>query len=226
MTFRLFSLPHLAILCLVPVLGAGAALLVRGGRKREKPVRFVLGTLVAANELTWYAYVLWHGWVILPFGLPLDLCDMVLWLTVFVLFTKRAWAFDLVYYWGFAGTTMALLTPDLGAPFASYITVKFFLSHGVVVASLLFLSWSGCARPRPRSWWKALLWLQVYALGIGLFNFAFHTNYFYLCTKPSSGSLLDYFGEWPWYLFWSDVIAAGLFFLLWMPFRRQYSTQS
>ncbi len=191
-------------------------------RKPDGGLRFALGFVIGLNELAWYCYVLYNDWVIFPYGLPVDLCDLVLWFTVFTLFTLDQWSFDLIYYWGLIGTGMAVLTPDIGAQFPSYISIKFLLAHGGVVMAILFLIWSKSARPRINSWWKALLWLQVYAGVIGIFNLIFRTNYFYLCQKPASGSLLDYLGPWPWYLVAGEGLAVLFFFMLWMPFRKKH----
>ena len=169
--------------------------------------------------------MLYRGWVIFPFGLPLDLCDFVLWLTVFTLLTLKPWSFDLIYYWGLIGTGMAVLTPDIGAPFPSYIAIKFLFAHGCVVLSILFLIWSNYARPRISSWWRALLWVNVYALVIGIFNHIFNANYFYLCQKPLSGSLLDYLGPWPWYLVAGEGMVIVLFLAIWLPFRKGNCSQ-
>ncbi len=75
----------------------------------------------------------------------------------------------------------------------SYPTIYFFLEHGGVMASLLFLVWAGLARPRPGCVWRTFGLLNVYAALIGLFNLVFHTNYMYLCRKPASASLLNLF---------------------------------
>ncbi len=218
---HLFGIPHLLILAAVIMTGWGLAVFVRRKGTREKPVRIVLGVLIGSAELAWYGYVLVRGWIIPPFGLPLDLCDLILWLTVYVLLTRSARVFDVVYFWGLAGTSMALVTPDLAAPFPSLLSIKFFFSHGMVVASLLFLIWCDALRPAPRAWWKAFLWLQLYAIVIGVFNLLFRTNYFYLCSKPPGGSLLDFLGDWPLYLIVSEVLAALIFYLLGFPFRQR-----
>ncbi len=219
MIFQQFSMVHLMVLAAIPLGAAGLAALGRRGPRGLIWIRLILGFLIGINELIWYGYVLFQGWVIFPHGLPLDLCDLVLWLTVFTLFTNRAWLFDLIYYWGLVGTGMAVLTPDIGATFPSYIAIKFLFAHGAVVMSILFLVWSESSRPRKGSLWKALLWINVYAISVGLFNLIFHTNYFYLCQKPASGSLLDYLGPWPWYLLGGEIVAGALFYLLWLPFR-------
>jgi hypothetical protein len=102
---------------------------------------------------------------------------------------------------------MALLTPDLWEPFPSFSTVQFFVAHGLVLVGALYLVWSGQARPRPGSIWKAMLGLNIFAAIAGTFDFFFKTNYMYLRTKPRNPSLLDFLGPWPWYLATSEAIA-------------------
>jgi hypothetical integral membrane protein (TIGR02206 family) len=219
MYFQQFSTVHLLVLGAIPLGAAGLTALGKQSPRALMWIRFALGFLIGINELIWYGYVLLRGWVVFPYGLPLDLCDLVLWLTVFTLFTLKPWSFDLIYYWGLIGTGMAVLTPDIGATFPSYISIKFLFAHGGVMMAILFLVWSKSTRPRKGSWWKALLWVDVYAFAVGAFNLVFHTNYFYLCQKPASGSLLDYLGPWPWYLIGGEGVAFVLFLALWLPFR-------
>lgn len=217
--FHLFQPAQLAILAAVPSI---AALLTRAARRRpdrSRKIAACLGVFLAINELVWYAYLWHHHEIGFPDGLPLELCDVTLWLTVIAIFTRRPAIFEFAYLAGISGSGMALITPDLWAPFSSYPTIHFFLQHGGIVGSLLFLVWSGYARPRPGCVWRVLLAVNAYAAALGMFNAAFHTNYMYLCTKPESASLLDLFGPWPFYLLGGEAIALALFWLLLLPFR-------
>jgi hypothetical integral membrane protein (TIGR02206 family) len=158
-----------------------------------------------------------------PEGLPLELCDLTLWLTVASTLTLQPTVFEFAWLAGLGGSLMAVLTPDLWAPPLSYPTIYFFLAHGGVIASLLFLVWSGLARLRPGCVWRTLCLLNAYAAVIGVFNAVFHTNYMYLCRKPSSASLLDLFGPWPFYIAAGEATAVIMFWLLWVPFRNKRS---
>ncbi len=170
------------------------------------------------NSIVWYADLAFRGWLTFPDSLPLELCDATLCVTVVAILTLNRTAFDLAYYGALAGTSMALITPDLWEPFPSFSTIQFFIAHGLVVVAVLYLIWSGEARPRPGSIWRAMLALNIFAAIAGAFDFVFRTNYMYLRGKPENPSLLDYFGPWPWYIATSEIFALGFFVLLYAPF--------
>jgi hypothetical integral membrane protein (TIGR02206 family) len=218
--FPTFGLAHLAILAAVPLAAAALAAFARRLPGAERPVRLALAAALALNELSWYVHALRSGWVRPPHGLPLDLCDVVLWLTVWALVALRPAILEVVYYLGLAGSGMALLTPDPGAALASYEGAKFFLAHGGVVAAILFLVLAGALRPRPGSWWRVFLWVNAYAALVAVFDWQFGTNYMYLREKPASTSLLDVLGAWPWYVVAAEPVALVLLWLLHLPFRR------
>lgn len=217
--FRLFGPMHIAILSAAPATAAILALLALQFRQREKAIRIALGMFLLLNSLLWYGYQAWRHWLSFPGSLPLELCDATLCLTIIALFTLSPAIFDLAYYWALAGTSMALLTPDLWEPFPSFSTVEFFVTHGMVVVGVLYLAWAGSARPRPGSVWRALVAGNAFALAVGVFDLIFKTNYMYLLRKPDNPSLLDFLGPWPWYIASGEGIALVLFSLLYLPFR-------
>lgn len=185
---------------------------------RPIAVRRALAVLLAANELVWYSFRYSTEGFRFPEGMPLQLSDVAVWLTVLAAWTARPTLFELSWFWGVAGAGMAILTPDLWAPCWSYPSVYFFVAHGLVVVTPVFLWASGANRARPGSPWRALFWVNVYAAAVGAFNAVFKTNYMYLCSRPEGASLLDWFGPWPWYLVGGEVVALALFWLLWLPF--------
>ena len=219
MASRLSWSAHLLIVLAVLALAGALSALVRQRPDWGRIVRLSLGCALAGNELVWYGYRFHTEGFRFPDTLPLQLCDLTLWLTVISAFTLRPSVFEVAYFCGLGGSSMALLTPDLWAPFPSYPTIYFFLSHGLVIATLLTLAIGRLARPRRGSVWHAFLVLNIYAALVGAFDAAFKTNYMYLCEKPTSASLLDYFGPWPGYILAAEVLALVLFGLLWLPFR-------
>lgn len=218
--FELFALPHLFVLLSIPALAAILARSSQAFPATSRWIRSILAWSIVANELIWYGYLFGRGWITFPHSLPLHLCDLVIWLTVYTCFKLSNKTYELVYYWGLAGTSMAILTPDVSSPFFSYFTIRFFLSHGLVIIAILYLFWSRQLHPTRKSFWRALIGLNIFAAVVGAFNLIFKTNYMFLCEKPGSASLLDYFGLWPWYLIVSELFGITLFFFLWIPFRK------
>jgi hypothetical integral membrane protein (TIGR02206 family) len=218
--FVLFGRTHLLILVAVVALAAVLAGLQRRFAAGSRGLRMVLAAVVVINTVIEYVYLARHGGLSFPGHLPLELCDASHFLTIFVLFTLNRTAFDMAYYWAVAGATMALLTPNLLEPFPSLGSVEFFVTHGLTVASILFLVWSKLARPRPWSVLRAMVGLNAFACVAGVFDGVYGTDYMYLRAKPLNVSLLSFLGPWPWYIVATEGVALGLFLLLYLPFRR------
>jgi hypothetical integral membrane protein (TIGR02206 family) len=219
--FGVFGPAHIVILSTIPVLTAVLVAIERWTSAGRRGLRIGLAIILLLNSIVRYGYLASRGWLTFPYHLPLELCDATLCLMIVALLTLNQTIFELAYYGALAGTSMALLTPDLWEPFPSFSTVQFFVAHGLVLVGALYLVWSGQARPRPGSIWKAMLGLNIFAAIVGTFDLLFKTNYMYLRAKPRNPSLLDFLGPWPWYLAASEGIALGLFLLMYLPFSRQ-----
>jgi hypothetical integral membrane protein (TIGR02206 family) len=151
--------------------------------------------------------------------LPLHLCDWATFTGLIALVTRRPLAFELTWFWAMAGTTQALVTPDLAVRPPELTWYTFYISHGGVVAAALLLTWGAGLRTRPHAAVRILAWSQLYLATVLGLNALLGTNYGYLCAKPQNPSLLDHLGPWPWYLFSLESLALALFWLLDLPFR-------
>jgi hypothetical integral membrane protein (TIGR02206 family) len=221
--FQLFGAAHFTILAAVLLLPAALALLQRRVFHNKKWLRIGFGVFLLADAVGWYAYLAAIGQQIFPSHLPLELCDVTYFLIAIALFTLNGALFDIAYYWALAGSTMALLTPNLLGHFPSVSTVQFFIWHGLVVSATLYLIWSGEISPRPRSVLRAMIAVNLLAVFDGAFDAIFKTDYMYLGSKPQNISLLSFMGPWPWYVLAAEPVALALFLLLYWPFwhRRQ-----
>jgi hypothetical integral membrane protein (TIGR02206 family) len=217
---RLFGPAHLLALALtiaVPVLLSVVTVRNRSPERAATWIAWALTTVLIANWLGVAAvYAPHRHWTQL---LPMHLCDWATGVVILALLTRRQFYYDLAYFWGFAGTLQAILTPDLPRDVLPFRVITFFVAHSGIIAGVLFLTWGMKMRPAfPRSLLRAFGWIQVYCAAAMLVNWIAGTNYGYLAAKPKAASLLDYLAPWPWYILQMELLAALSFLLYYAPF--------
>jgi hypothetical integral membrane protein (TIGR02206 family) len=216
---------HVALLAVIALVGFLLVCLCRRVERARRPVRLLLGIGLALNELVWLRFRYSHEGVHL-WNLPLQLCDVTLWMTALACITLTPALVEFAYFAGFAGAAMALVTPDLIAPWPRYPAIYFFVAHGGIVVGIAVLVVGRVAPLRSGAVWRAFGMLLGYALLVGAFNAIARANYMYLCRKPANPSLLDMLGPWPVYLLGGAAAGLALFWLLWLPVRPRVGSHS
>lgn len=216
---RLFGPVHLALIGAIAGVAAALAILCRRHPAAGPALARALGLALAGNEIVWWIFRYSHEGFRFPENVPLQLCDVAVWIAVGACLTRNRLLAELTYFGGFTAAGMAILTPDLWSPWPSWPAIYFFLAHGGIVIAAAILICGHIVRPRRGAVWRAFAVVIAYAVIVGAFDGIFHTNYMYLCRKPRSGSLLNVMGPWPIYLVSGAALALGLFSLLWLPVR-------
>ena len=217
---HLFGLVHLLILASVPLIAAILVVVQRRLQLDSRWLRYSLAPILFFCEFSYYGCSAYQGQPIFPDRLPLELCDLSMWLVLIALLTLKPAVFDLAYYYTLAGASMSLLTPDMPQSYPALLAVQFFAEHSLLMIAVLYLVWSRQARPRPWSVARAMLALNIYAVFVGTFDFFFKTDYMFLRAKPQTVSAFDLLGPWPWYILGTEGVAVVFFLLLYLPFRR------
>lgn len=150
--------------------------------------------------------------------LPFQICGILFFVCAYMLWTKSYGVFEVAYFWAIAGTLQALVTPDLRYAFPHPEFLIFFFSHGVLVATVFYALFVFGFRPRPASILKAFAATLLYAAFLVPVNWLLDTNFMYLREKPMGASMLDTFGEWPWYLAGAGSLILVLFSICYAPF--------
>src|SRR5207249_968980 len=110
------------VIALIVIAGSTAVLVV-GARRRPGPWLRLLAGVLVVDEVSWWVYLLGGGepGSRLALSLPLQLCDVAIFIAAAALWTRHPLLVELTYFWGLAGTIQALLTPDLPGPWPWYI---------------------------------------------------------------------------------------------------------
>lgn len=201
------------------VVGAtGLCLVVR--RRPELPATIVndaLALLLVVVSGLWM-WTTMSGRFSVVTSLPLPLCDLATLVAAAALVTRNRLLVELTYFWGLAGTLQALLTPDLSAPFPGLVFFEYVLAHaGIVCAALVLVAGEGIA-PGKRAVPRVFAVTAAYTAIVGLADWATGGDYMYLRRPPSSWTLLDVLGPWPWYIVSAAAVALVLFEALDAPF--------
>ncbi|MDT5017630.1 MAG: hypothetical protein QOD39_3790 [Mycobacterium sp.] len=199
---------------MLAVFVVGAALLVWLGRRQTEPAAQRFGRFVGA--LTALIYAAAFVYALFPPSLgssvPLQLTDLATVVTAYALWSQKPWAYALTYYWGLVLSVQALISPALSGPdFPSYQFMGFWSIHLIVVWAAIYLTWGRGMRPRWRSYGLVVAVTLSWVLVAMTFNTIAGTNYGFVNRKPTTASLLDVLGPWPWYV----VTAAALVVMVW-----------
>ncbi len=210
-TFDLFGFEHnagLVLLLLISVCAFACRRHLRG--QLDLWIRRALASVLIASATGGWIYATSLGYRVIP----LNLCDLALFAGVYGLLTLHRGACHLVYFWGLAGSLQALLTPDIGIGFPSFRCVQFFISHAGIVVAAIYLAVSGRVKPSNLSLVRIWLVSNLYLVAVGCTNWVTGANFGYLSEKPSHPSLLDYMGDWPYYLISIEVVGTLLLLVL------------
>ena len=145
---------------------------------------------------------------------PLHLCSLAEFCTAYALITKNQRAFELSFYWGFAASTQALLTPHLdGYKLFDIQFIIFFISHGLIILNVIWLIIVDKMKIRSSSLFETFLISNLILMPIGFINWIGNANYMYLRSKPPVENPL-LMGDWPFYILGFEVIAITFFSIL------------
>jgi hypothetical integral membrane protein (TIGR02206 family) len=218
--FALFSPEHFIVMALLAV---GGLLILYASRRcaSEKAVRnlaIAIGIFMIVQEL------FDRGYHVLLVGdrfadvLPLHLCGMSVFLSAIMLMTRSYRIFEVVYFWGLGGATMAILTPDVQFDFPHPVYVTFFTSHALIIVAVCYMMLNYGYRPTAGSLLRTILLTNAYMVLVFPVNLLLNTNYLFLNAKPKGASLLDALGPWPYYIAGMEAVGLAVFVLLYLPF--------
>ena len=217
--FVLFGPSHLAALAVTVLLLVAMVRGFRGSSGKVKTcARWTLALLLWGQEISFHAWRVITGTWSVQEMLPLHLCALGVWLGGLMLVTGSRALFSVLYFTSLAGAAVALLTPDIGAfGFPHYRYWQFFISHGLVVAAPMWMTFVEGMRPTRRDLVRTTVLVNVYAGFVFVVNSLVGSDYMFINGKPTTASPLDLMPLWPWYLLIMEALLLVVFVLLYLP---------
>ncbi|MCZ6681450.1 MAG: TIGR02206 family membrane protein [Candidatus Poribacteria bacterium] len=219
--FQCLGIPHLTAITLTILLPVALAVLVRKANlpTATRTVCYLLGAILLTNEVGHWCYRLFRGEfsLLVREFLPIHVCGLATFATVFTLLLRNQKLYECAYFWGLVGTFNAIITPELEVSFPHYRFFQYFVGHSGVVVGVLFATWGLRMRPTLKSLFRSFFLINLYMVFIAGFNLLVKTNYLFLCEAPDTKSPF-FFAPWPWYIPIVDGIALVFFFLVYAPF--------
>lgn len=218
--FELYGAGHLisvAIICsIVAFLIWGWRDPTEDGKRRG---RLILFSVFLVSEASWHIWNLaYDAWTVQR-HLPLHVCSLSAIACLYLLIRPTYRVYEIVFFLGIAGASQTLITPEAahyGLP--HFRAIQTLAAHGLIVIIMVYMTTIEGMRPTWSSIWRTMLAANIYMMIVTGINHLLGSNYMYTLQKPASASLLDLLGPWPWYLFWAEFVAFGLFVLLYLPF--------
>ena len=219
--FRLFGTAHLLSLGIILLI----ILLIYFQRKtiqegtRDRILRYTMFTILLINQIAYYYWNYFNDVYAIDNALPLNLSGASIFLSMYLLLTKKYAVYEVLYFWGLAGALQALITPEIRLyGFMHFRFHQFFIGHGLIIVVVFYMTFIHNYRPVLKSIKKAFIASNILAAFVFTFNLVFKSNYMFLRHKPEAATLLDYLGPWPWYILSLEVMAILFFFIVYAPF--------
>ena len=117
-----------------------------------------------------------------------------------------------------SGMLQGAITPDVTHGFPHFHYFRFFIGDNGMVLVLIYAIVVLGFRPSLKGLFDSFIALNLFLILAAVINLVLDSNYFWICAKPPTNSLLDYLGPWPWYILIAEFVALLHYFLAFLPF--------
>lgn len=165
-------------------LGAAALWAVHTRRIPARIARHVALVLLAVCMSTTIALTILDRKDLLRTLLPLHLCSLSAFMTLYLLATKNAACYHFCWYLGMPGAALALIFPAVEhSSWPNLMTTAFMLTHALVAIAPLLLLAEG-RRPDPKAAGPVLLAGNAFLLLVYIMDRWLNANYMFLLWAP------------------------------------------
>ena len=179
----------------------------------------MISMFMALQQILLYLWYLTSGSFSLKESLPLYTCRIAIIVSVFMLIRPKQWMVDLVYFWGFTGSFIAILSPDTSTfTYPHFMFLQYFVGHGLLIFTSIYMIKIKKFIIDLNSFFRVLKFTAVYIITIVPVNYITGGNYAYLNGKPEAATVLDFLPPYPYYIPIIIFFMITIFFIALLPF--------
>ena len=216
--FTPFTLQHLVVLLVIFLFGV---ILIRWAKNQPEKTQIkagnVLAIFISLSVLFEALAIIYVGNFDFQKHLPLHLCNFFGLLIPILSFKRNYLHYELTFFLILTGTFQGAITP-VTFDYMNIYFIRYWAVHGGLVVFMMYATFIYKMRPTLKSVWKSYLGFQVYMILMFIINYFLGSNYFYTNRKPDAASMLDFFGDWPYYILIVNLIVIPYFLLIYLPF--------
>lgn len=216
--FGMWETAHLITIGLALICFAGLFIFRKALIPYRRYIRLTVGwTLLISRISLDYWYISTGQWYASS-SLPFELCSIASIVCAVMLLSKSKFLFEVFYFIAIGGAIQAILTPELLLGFPQYRFIQFFIDHTLLIMAPLIMISLYRYTITFRSLIKSFLTLNIIAALVYGINYLIGANYMFLMHKPSTTSIIDYLGPYPYYILSLEGAAFVIFVILYLPF--------
>jgi hypothetical integral membrane protein (TIGR02206 family) len=189
-------------------------------RKNLKPhqnmLKWTLFIILITCEVSYHLWLLLtHQWEVAD--LPLQLCSLSTFLSLYLFLKPNPKVFHLLFFIGLIPPILSMVTPDIVYQFPHYRFLKYFLHHSAIpLAVLYFILFEGYRVPK-KAILTSFLTLNIIAVPIFFLNKLLGTNFFFLASPSEVKTLLSFFGNGIMYYINLEIVGFIVFIITYIP---------
>ena len=135
--------------------------------KYEHIVRYAMGAAIIFLQMGFYVWKASVGEMTLLNTIPLGVCVINMYVSVYIVFTKNEKVFYLIYFWGL-GALLSVFFPDIAFGPDRFRYYQFFYSHMMFLWIYMYMIFVHGYRPTLKHLRTSALLLFIIAVGIAL----------------------------------------------------------
>lgn len=216
-----FSAGHVAWVLFILLAIPAVVLVYRGrtaaARERVKKALVIVMLLCQASTWFWQALI---GSFTLQYSLPLQLCDISVFVEALAVYKKDSALFcEFSYALSMPAALAAVVTPGWYYPFLTFGYLKMAVMHSLLILVPALVVWGDGFRPNYRRLPKVSLLFVVFIAAAVAANFLFQSNYMFLAYVPRDTTLVvfqTWFGN-PGYELPEFILLLLIWSVLYLP---------